>query len=235
MSVNRPVRSRQPPRKLEEYLTNLPNHSRPRPNHQSVETDHSNGLARPGDHVGITGPENLEQEALGGKHSEIIVIDDDESASTNVILDHTKLCEFPLGVKESVSVCLTDYKTLQHDTFLNDIIIDFYIKYLFNVFLSKEEKSSVYIFTSMFYKRLNTNPTKPSKYASYENDPSLKPEEKRFRRVKGWTKNVNLFEKNIVVIPICENKHWYLIIAVKPGHIKVSICYGVPKYHLKAR
>ena len=141
--------------------------------------------------------------------------------SATVLTDHSKLCEFPVGSKDSVSVCMVDYKTLQDDTFLNDIIIDFYLTYLFHKFLNKEDRPTVHFFSTMFYKRLNSTPKKASTVVSYEKDSSLKPAQKRHLRVKGWTKNVNLFEKNMVIIPICEHSHWYLVIAIRPGLITV--------------
>ena len=136
--------------------------------------------------------------------------------------DDSKLCEFPVRTKNNVSVCLNDYKTLEHDTFLNDIIIDFYLTYLFHKVLNEEDRPTVHIFSTMFYKCLNSTPKKASAVASYEKDSSLKPAEKRHLRVKRWTKNVNLFEKNMVIIPICEHSHWYLVIAIRPGLITVS-------------
>ena len=162
---------------------------------------------------------------------EIIEVEDTETPSpipvrslrsATVLTEHSKLCEFPMGTKGSVTVCLNDYKTLEHDTFLNDIIIDFYLTYLFHKFLNKEDRPTVHIFSTMFYKRLNSTPKKASTVASYEKDSSLKPAQKRHLRVKGWTKNVNLFEKNMVIIPICEHSHWYLVIAIRPGLITVS-------------
>ena len=162
---------------------------------------------------------------------EIIEVDDTETPppsparalrSTTVLTDRSKLCEFPVGTKDNVSVCLKDYKTLEHATFLNDIIIDFYLAYLFHKFLNEEDRPTVHIFPTMFYNRLNSTHKKASTVASYEKDSSLKPAEKRHLRVKGWTKNVNLFEKNMVIIPICEHSHWYLVIAIRPGLITVS-------------
>ncbi len=38
--------------------------------------------------------------------------------------------------------------------------------------------------------------------------------------VRSWTRNTNIFDKDFIVIPICENMHWFLAI----------ICY--PKYML---
>eukprot|EP00092_Neocalanus_flemingeri_P033060 GFUD01035954.1.p1 GENE.GFUD01035954.1~~GFUD01035954.1.p1 ORF type:complete len:1471 (+),score=415.21 GFUD01035954.1:79-4491(+) len=163
---------------------------------------------------------------------EIIEVDDTETPpakplralrSATVLTDYSKVCEFPVGSKDKVSVCLSDYKTLEHDTFLNDIIIDFYLTYLYHVFLNKEDQPTVHIFSTMFYKRLNSTPKKASTVASYEKDSSLKPAEKRHMRVKGWTKNVNLFEKNMVIIPICEHSHWYLVIAIRPGLITIPL------------
>ena len=41
----------------------------------------------------------------------------------------------------------------------------------------------------------------------------------RHDRVKRWTRKVNIFEKDFVVIPINENYHWYLCIICYPGQV----------------
>lgn len=48
-------------------------------------------------------------------------------------------------------------------------------------------------------------------------DPTLSAAQKRHARVKTWTKNVNLFEKDFVIVPINENAHWFLAIICFPG------------------
>lgn len=50
-----------------------------------------------------------------------------------------------------------------------------------------------------------------------EADSSLTPAQKRHARVKNWTKNVNLFEKDFIIVPINENCHWFLAIICFPG------------------
>ena len=166
----------------------------------------------------------------------IIEVDDDETPtrsaaskrpshgrslrSENKLQDTDKLCEFPLGKSPSVTVTFQDYKTLEHDTFLNDIIIDFYLTYLYENKLNKEDAPNVYIFSTMFYKRMLTQPTsKRLKPDSFEKNPNLSSAQKRHMRVKGWTKNVELFSKDMIIIPICEHSHWYLVIVIKPGLI----------------
>jgi len=164
----------------------------------------------------------------------IIEVDDDETPSPavskksqgrslrseNKLQDTDKLCEFPLGKSPSVTVTFQDYKTLEHDTFLNDIIIDFYLTYLHENMLNKEDAPNVFIFSTMFYKRMLTQPsTKKLKPDSFERNPNLTAAQKRHMRVKGWTKNVELFSKDMIIIPICEHSHWYLVIVIKPGLI----------------
>ena len=47
-----------------------------------------------------------------------------------------------------------------------------------------------------------------SKFSSFRHD-----------RVKRWTRKVNIFEKDFIVIPINENYHWYLAIICFPGQV----------------
>jgi Ulp1 family protease len=35
--------------------------------------------------------------------------------------------------------------------------------------------------------------------------------------LKNWTKNVNIFSKNYIVVPINEDTHWYLAVIVNPS------------------
>ena len=165
----------------------------------------------------------------------ILGVDDDERASPAAakrnhgqslrsekkLQDTDKLCEFPLGKSPSVTVTFQDYKTLEHDTFLNDIIIDFYLTYLHQNMLNKEDASKVCILSTMFYKRMLTQSFgKSLKPDSFEKNSTLCSGQKRhYMRVKGWTKNVDLFSKDMIIIPICEDSHWYLVIVVKPGLI----------------
>ena len=148
-----------------------------------------------------------------------------EGNSTGNISDYFKLFEFPLKSKEdnvaakySVTVCLVDLKTLEYETFLNDIVIDFYLTYLQHEMLPHDDRGGVHIFSTMFYLRL-TSDTKPKKKGQIQDnsEQKLTAAERRHFKVKGWTKNVNIFDKDLIIIPICEHSHWFLIVVVKPG------------------
>ncbi len=87
--------------------------------------------------------------------------------------------------------------------------------------------AKTHIFTTYFYKRLTTRPSsknKANKHHPVEDDPSLSPAEKRYDRVRKWTKKVNLFDKDFIVVPINEHAHWFVCIICFPGEFFSPIC-----------
>jgi len=132
-----------------------------------------------------------------------------------------KFCQYPPDGAGNVSVTNEDYNCLEAEQFLNDVIIDFYLKYLqFGQFKSlKEVMDRTHIFTTYFYKRLTTRPNSNNKGKAHpvEDNPDLSAAEKRYERVKKWTKKVNLFEKDFIVVPINEHAHWFVCVICFPG------------------
>ena len=61
--------------------------------------------------------------------------------------------------------------------------------------------------------------TKNIFFSFTEDNVNLTPGEKRFERVKRWTKKVNIFEKDFIVVPICEHSHWFVAVICFPGMI----------------
>ncbi|PSN57920.1 hypothetical protein C0J52_00233 [Blattella germanica] len=131
----------------------------------------------------------------------------------------------PPPSKGGIPINTEDYACLGEDQFLNDVIIDFYLKYLTLSVLSEEDQARTHVFSSFFYKRLTTRPPKSRRSHPVEDDPKLSPAEKRHSRVKSWTKNVNIFEKDFIIIPINEHCHWFLAIICFPG-LKGSVRFS---------
>ncbi|KAL7245537.1 hypothetical protein ACSBR2_000799 [Camellia fascicularis] len=116
---------------------------------------------------------------------------------------------YPKGDADAVSISKRDVDLLQPDTFVNDTIIDFYIKYLKNE-MQPEERQRFHFFNSFFFRKL----------IDLDKDPSSAFEGRAaFQRVRKWTRKVNLFEKDYVFIPVNFNYHWSLIIICHPGEI----------------
>jgi hypothetical protein len=106
---------------------------------------------------------------------------------------------FPDKGKDAIMVTEKDLTFLKPGEFLNDTIIDFYLKYLHH-HASKEIVDQVYIFNTFFYTRLS----------------SVVQPHLAYKRVAKWTSNVNIFEKDYLIIPINHHFHWSLLIVVHP-------------------
>lgn len=124
---------------------------------------------------------------------------------------------YPPG-KGGIPINTEDYMCLAQDQFLNDVIIDFYLKHLVHDILTCTQKEKTHIFSTFFYKRLTTKPSKVNKSSNpHEWDTSLTAAQKRHARVKTWTKNVNIFDKDFIIVPINENCHWFVAIICFPS------------------
>ena len=95
------------------------------------------------------------------------------------------MCIYPeRSVKGAVTITEEDLKVLEPDQFLNDNIIEFYMKYIYHNVL-KETKDDFHFFNSFFYKSI-----------------------KNYDRVKKWTE-IDIFDKKYVFVPI--NEKYYFI------------------------
>lgn len=117
------------------------------------------------------------------------------------MLFYRLLCYSEIDIQQQDVLCLAD------EQFLNDSILDFWLQYVEHEILPPEAKDRTYMFSTFFYKRLTT---KPKKRTAIEDDPAVTPSEKRHSRVKRWTKNVDIFDKDFLIIPINERYVLYL-------------------------
>ncbi|XP_062163457.1 probable ubiquitin-like-specific protease 2B isoform X2 [Alnus glutinosa] len=116
---------------------------------------------------------------------------------------------YPKGDSDAVSISKRDVDLLQPDTFINDTIIDFYIKYLKNQ-IQPEERHRFHFFNSFFFRKL----------ADMDKDPTSASDGRAaFLRVRKWTRKVDIFEKDYIFIPVNFNLHWSLIVICHPGEV----------------
>ncbi|KAL3515485.1 hypothetical protein ACH5RR_022387 [Cinchona calisaya] len=116
---------------------------------------------------------------------------------------------YPQGDPDAVSLSKKDIELLQPATFINDTIIDFYIKYL-EQSIKPDEKHRFHFFNSFFFRKL----------VDLDKDRSTACEGRAaFQRVRKWTKKVNLFEKDYLFIPVNFSLHWSLIVVCHPGEV----------------
>ncbi|KAL1564608.1 Ulp1 peptidase [Salvia divinorum] len=115
---------------------------------------------------------------------------------------------YPDGDPDAVIINRRDIEVLQPRTFINDTIIDFYFRYLqTNI---KAEEHRFHFFNTFFFQKLVAGGREGRN---------------AFLSVRKWTRNVNLFEKDYIFIPINFSLHWSLII----------ICHLGEAAHLKSK
>ncbi|XP_053566429.1 sentrin-specific protease 6 isoform X2 [Bombina bombina] len=147
--------------------------------------------------------------------------DDDEVGDTHTVFvgPIEKLIVYPPPpAKGGISVTNEDLHCLNEGEFLNDVIIDFYLKYLVLEKLRKDA-DRIHIFSSFFYKRLNQRERR-----NLQDTANLTLQQRRHGRVKTWTRHVDLFQKDFIFVPLNEAAHWFLAVICFPGLEK-------PEYH----
>ncbi|XP_061668319.1 sentrin-specific protease 6 [Syngnathoides biaculeatus] len=119
----------------------------------------------------------------------------------------------PPPAKGGILVTNEDLHCLHDGEFLNDVIIDFYLKYLVLEKLKKEDAQRIHVFSSFFYRRL----TQREKGSAPDRSNNLPIPKRKHNRVKTWTRHVDLFDKDFIFVPINESAHWYLAVICFPG------------------
>uniref|UniRef100_A0AAY5ERM2 Si:dkey-100n23.3 n=1 Tax=Electrophorus electricus TaxID=8005 RepID=A0AAY5ERM2_ELEEL len=123
-----------------------------------------------------------------------------------------RLIQFPPPPsKGAITVTTEDLECLDSGKFLNDVIIDFYLKYLLvqKAPLSSARRS--HVFSSFFYKQLTR---RDNANEDSTNTPTL---HRRHQRVKTWTRHVDIFDKDFLFVPVNQEAHWYLVVICFPG------------------
>ncbi|KFO79026.1 Sentrin-specific protease 6, partial [Cuculus canorus] len=157
--------------------------------------------------------------------------DDDEIGEPHTVFigPIEKLIVYPPPpAKGGISVTNEDLHCLNEGEFLNDVIIDFYLKYLVLEKLKKEDADRIHVFSSFFYKRLNQRERRNIHETS-----NLSIQQKRHGRVKTWTRHVDIFEKDFIFVPLNEAAHWFLAVICFPGLEKPKYEPN-PHYHENA-
>lgn len=107
---------------------------------------------------------------------------------------------YPKEGKKRITVEWLDLEKLDEGEFLNDSLLSFYLRFLEQQLGDRKPHiaKKVYFFNSYFFATL-TNTHKSKKGFNYEG-------------VQKWTRSVDLFTYDYIIVPINESLHWYLAI-----------------------
>ncbi len=106
--------------------------------------------------------------------------------------------------KDAIHITHGDIRRLEPPEYLNDQLIDFKIKHMMNeVYNNTRAENSVYAFNCLFYPKLTEE----------------KKMEKGYPNIKRWTKNVDIFQKEMLIIPINQSTHWSVLFILFPNRL----------------
>uniref|UniRef100_A0A8C6GPG6 Ubiquitin-like protease family profile domain-containing protein n=1 Tax=Mus spicilegus TaxID=10103 RepID=A0A8C6GPG6_MUSSI len=95
-----------------------------------------------------------------------------------------------LSSRFKLQISRGDIQTLENGQWLNDEVINFYM----NLLIERNENQgypALHVFSTFFYPKL--------KHGGYSS-------------VKRWTQGINLFEKELILVPIHQRVHWSLVV-----------------------
>lgn len=114
-----------------------------------------------------------------------------------------------------IIVKMEDFLCLGKAEYLSDVIIDFYLNYIYREKFTDELREKVYIFPSQLYSIYSTSASYAG-WTSKENAGKSAPE-KRYERIQGMLDaSVNIFDKEFLVFPLFNHEHWFLSIVCFP-------------------
>ncbi|XP_046711480.1 sentrin-specific protease 6 isoform X2 [Silurus meridionalis] len=123
----------------------------------------------------------------------------------------------PPPAKGGFSITNEDLHCLNEGNYLNDVIIDFYLKYLVCEKLQEMDANRFHAFSSFFYRSLTQTDLTEDLDGT-----SLSIQERRHNRVKTWTRHLDVFQKDFIFVPINQLAHWYLAVICFPGQAYYS-------------
>lgn len=131
----------------------------------------------------------------------------------------TRLLQYPLvPCKGRITLTEEDLACLDAGEFLNDVIIDFYLKFLLLEGVSGTVAQGSHVFSSFFYKQLSRR-----RAAGESCAPSVPDRHTRHQRVRTWTRHVDIFTKDFLFVPVNQEAHWFLVVVCFPGLEDVRI------------
>ncbi|CAM0883217.1 unnamed protein product [Alopecurus aequalis] len=116
---------------------------------------------------------------------------------------------YPKGDRDAVSISSRDVELLLPEIFVNDTIIDFYIKYLTQR-IEPTERHRYHFFNSFFFRKL----------ANLDKDQENAPKGREaFLNVRKWSRKIDIFAKEFLFIPVNFSLHWSLLVICYPGEV----------------
>ncbi|KAJ3394426.1 Diacylglycerol O-acyltransferase 2 [Entophlyctis sp. JEL0112] len=180
----------------------------------------------PADRHAFTGKKEIEMdrssqdETVNSVNSQEIVnsspqehISEPQMENSSTMSENEIVLIYPASGVNCVTLHRDDLTRLREGEFLNDTLIEFYIRWSTQTYaLDKIPLGQFHIFNTFFYQQLTAADETRGAKKRIGADASV-----GYSRVRTWTKKVNVFERQFLIVPINERLHWYLAVLWNPG------------------
>ncbi|KAJ2809786.1 hypothetical protein H4S07_003059 [Coemansia furcata] len=153
-------------------------------------------------------PSSIEEENNSGSDDDDFVV---QHQKVGIDIYSLKF-DYPPDGGKSIHVVGSDISRLRSGEFLNDTIIEFYMRYIGENLRTTDAKlyERCFFFNTFFFKKLS------QRSRAIASDGDEDPMDVVYNQLKKWTASVDLFDKDYIFVPINENIHWYLAIITNP-------------------
>ncbi|XP_015786405.1 sentrin-specific protease 7 isoform X1 [Tetranychus urticae] len=134
------------------------------------------------------------------------------NASGTSCSDSDIVLDYPPGESDSITIYKRDLTCLEEGEFLTDTILGFHLKYIHRHLTDPGIAGRTYIFSTFFYVKLTKSRKEDTQLSTNIAD-------RYYNRVKNWTKNLDIFDKDYLIIPINKSYHWFLAIICYPKKV----------------
>jgi Ulp1 family protease len=107
------------------------------------------------------------------------------------------------SLSKVIAVEIFDFLTLERHQYLSGIVIDLYLNHIYNEIMDSDLRNKTIIFPTDFYTFYTARP---------KNDQTSADQDQYDRIVDFLSPEINVLDKNFVVVPALENNHWFLFI-----------------------
>lgn len=121
---------------------------------------------------------------------------------------------------DSVQVTKADSVCLEGQNFLNDNVISFYLRYVQHEIIGRQTFEQVLVFDSFFFFKIK----------SFFSREIQKQNDQDYSRIRKWFQSSDIFKKDFLVFPVCENYHWFLVIVCYPEQVQHVTCFADEEY-----
>ncbi|GFQ67744.1 hypothetical protein TNCT_691321 [Trichonephila clavata] len=140
----------------------------------------------------------------------------EEGTKAGVSISPKFTTEIPILRSKCSSLQLSniDIMYANNGCWLNDNIVNFYLEYIYSNYLTDRERNKTFLFNSYFY----TSLTRPV-CGTLDYESTIR---RRHDFVAKWTKEIDIFTKHFIAIPVNLSKHWFLVIVCFANNIDQS-------------